>query len=284
MMQLSEPKDDFTKVLDACWEGITGNNSLKNRLSDSRAALENEATNYVALGAVGELYSIHATVHAKDVDPIVVADLRKSELVNLYETYFRGIEKPGRIIYDALLASANEKCPFCGGIGRPRNLDHYLPKAYFPQFSVLPKNLIPSCRDCNMDGKGPGFATTAGDQIIQPYLDSAHFFEEQWVFANYKPGNNEPGVIEYFVNPPEHWDEFDKCRVKKHFNDFDISIRFSKEAGARLITLMPQIDSLLSIGLTIEEIKTTLLQTSIDSSPFVNHWERVMCLALMNAL
>jgi hypothetical protein len=82
--------------------------------------------------------------------------------------YFVPEEKPARTIYDSLLNSAKEKCPFCGGIGTPRNLDHFLPKAHFPQFSVLPRNLIPACRDCNMDGKGHAFATNAEDQIILP--------------------------------------------------------------------------------------------------------------------
>lgn len=39
-------------------------------------------------------------------------------------------------------------CPMCGGSGA-RTLDHYLPQAHFPEFSVLSLNLLPSCGICN---------------------------------------------------------------------------------------------------------------------------------------
>lgn len=39
-------------------------------------------------------------------------------------------------------------CPMCGGSGA-RTLDHYLPQAHYPEFSVLSLNLIPSCGICN---------------------------------------------------------------------------------------------------------------------------------------
>lgn len=40
------------------------------------------------------------------------------------------------------------RCPFCG-INESSTLDHYLPKERYPEFSVFPKNLVPSCAVCN---------------------------------------------------------------------------------------------------------------------------------------
>ncbi|ADM08203.1 hypothetical protein PB2503_00612 [Parvularcula bermudensis HTCC2503] len=40
------------------------------------------------------------------------------------------------------------RCPFCG-IGETSTLDHYLPKEEYPEFSVFPNNLVPSCSVCN---------------------------------------------------------------------------------------------------------------------------------------
>lgn len=40
------------------------------------------------------------------------------------------------------------RCPFCG-ISELSTLDHYLPKELYPEFSVFPKNLVPSCAVCN---------------------------------------------------------------------------------------------------------------------------------------
>lgn len=40
------------------------------------------------------------------------------------------------------------RCPFCG-ISESSTLDHYLPKERYPEFSVFPENLVPSCAVCN---------------------------------------------------------------------------------------------------------------------------------------
>ncbi|HBP6267119.1 HNH endonuclease [Pseudomonas aeruginosa] len=40
------------------------------------------------------------------------------------------------------------RCPLCG-ISESSTLDHYLPKEQYPEYSVFPSNLVPSCAVCN---------------------------------------------------------------------------------------------------------------------------------------
>lgn len=285
MLKLERPAYTFEQVIESCCQGITGNEVLLQKLNSDGYLLNDDASKYVELASTENLYNIPPTPNIRGYDPVIAGQLTKSDLLKLYETYFVGQGKPGRLIYNALLVAANEKCPFCGGIGRPRNLDHLLPKAHYPQFSVLPVNLVPSCRDCNMDGKGDDFPATGADQILHPYLDNEQYFNEQWIFARYLAGSDgEPGVIMYFVDPPEHWEAAQKLRAKKHFDDFELDLRFSKEAGPRLVTYLSQIQALLNISLDLDSAKSTILYPAINAAPFVNHWERVMCLALMNDL
>jgi hypothetical protein len=49
---------------------------------------------------------------------------------------------------DLLKRISVARCPFCG-ISESSTLDHYLPKEQYPEFSVFPKNLVPSCAVCN---------------------------------------------------------------------------------------------------------------------------------------
>lgn len=49
---------------------------------------------------------------------------------------------------DLLKRTSVARCPFCG-ISESSTLDHYLPKEQYPEFSVFPKNLVPSCAVCN---------------------------------------------------------------------------------------------------------------------------------------
>ncbi|MCL6744185.1 HNH endonuclease signature motif containing protein [Kosakonia sp. R1.Fl] len=285
MLKLKQPAYTYADMLTRCREGITGNPGLLLKVNEAIADLQTLAASYRASVSTGELYTIQPLQKKDEEDPIVVGRLTKSDFVKLYSNYVVGKKKPARDIYDALMTAANEKCPFCGGIGRPRNLDHYLPKAHYPQFSILPINLVPACRDCNMDGKGEAFAKNEAEQIIHPYLDDSRYYDEQWISARYLVGtNDEPGVIEYFVSPPADWDDAHKQRVEKHFNDFYLSLRYSKEAGARLVVLLALYSSVLQLSGDKNAAKDLIFQTIINKSPFVNHWERVMCLALMSDL
>lgn len=285
MLRLDSPTCTYEQAIDSCCQGITGNAKLLRKVDDNIDLLKDSADGYMVSASKGELYTIPSITDNGNVDPIVIGQLKKSDLLKLYSTYFVDRDKPGRNIYNSLMAAVNDKCPYCGGIGLPRNLDHYLPKARYPQFSILPLNLVPSCRDCNMDGKGDDFATHEEEQVLHPYLDNDRYFQEQWIFARYIPGLGcEPGVIEYFVQPPQHWHHVHKSRVKKHFDDFCLGLRFSKEAGPRLVTFLAQIQELTRLNLQIDAAKSVILQPVIDAAPFLNHWERVMCLALMSQL
>ncbi len=285
MMRLSKPKYSFKKTIEACKAGITGNPSLRDKLLASASDLEALEVQYLDLADIGRLYMIPPINTDGNKDPRVICILNKSHLVQIYDQYFVPKSKPAGKIYNALLNAAKEKCPFCGGIGTPRNLDHFLPKAHFPQFAVLPLNLVPVCRDCNMDGKGHAFATNAEDQIIHPYADDGRFFLEQWIFATYHEGNGaKPGEFEYYTLPPDNWSAVDKARVKNHFKDFNLAKRYGTKAGQRLGTELLQIKNMKQIGFDREIIKSILLQPGVDAAPFANHWQMGMYQALMHTI
>jgi hypothetical protein len=285
MMRLSEPEYSCEQTLDTCIAGITRNAGLRHKLSIGKPDLMLAEAQYTNAADAGELYTIPSINTDGNADPVVINGLKKSELIRIYDQYFVPESKPARKIYDALLNAAKEKCPFCGGIGMPRNLDHFLPKAHFPQFSVLPRNLVPACLDCNLGEKTQSFAIDAEDQIIHPYIDSERFFSEQWIFATYHAGNDgEPGEFEYFVSPPEGWREIEKQKARKHFRDFGLARRYATKAAEHLGTVLLQIKYLRQAGMDSETISTALLRPGVDASPFVNHWQKGMYQALMSVL
>ena len=286
MMRLSEPQYSCEETVDECLNGITGNADLRRKLVDSKPALVAMETPYTEAAANGELYTIEPINHTDEIpDPVAVNTLIKSDLIKIYDQYFVPEAKPARKIYDSLLNAAKEKCPFCGGIGTPRNLDHFLPKTHFPQFSILPCNLVPACRDCNMDGKAQAYASTPEDQIIQPYVDGNKFFTEQWIYATYnKAANDEPGEFEYYTSPPDDWSEIDKQRISKHFIIFNIAKRYGTKAAEQLGTVLEQIKRLKERDLDNQTVIDVILQPGIDKAPFVNHWQYAMYQALINSL
>jgi hypothetical protein len=233
----------------------------------------------------GTLYLIQPV--DEDTDPVdaLIGLLSKSDLIKMYDQFLVDKEKPARRIYDGIKNAAKDKCPFCGGIGSPRTLDHFLPKAHFPQFSVLPINLVPSCRDCNMEGKAQGFARKAKEQYIHPYRDKGTFFADQWIFARYKHcQDQEPGDFDYYVSPPAGATSLDTARVSLHFKDFDLARRYGIKAGELLQTVLAQICAMKMKGIDNHDIVECLLQPGVDNAPFVNHWQRGMYQALIEHL
>lgn len=286
MMKLNRPTYTFDQVLRLLEQGITGNRELRAKLVAAKSLLGPLDVSYIVSAATGELYGIKPLQASKNTDPLVVGTLTKSELVKLYEQYLVPDSKPARKVYDAILNAAKEQCPFCGGIGTPRNLDHFLPKVHFPQFSVSPYNLVPACRDCNMDGKDEAYATVAKNQIIQPYLDKEHFFKQQWIFARYHPDpeESEPGHFEYYLKPPTNWSGVDKQRVNRHFIDFSIASRYATQAGKTLKTVLSQIRRNQNKGVPDKEVIKDLLEPGVQESPFSNHWQCGMYQALILSL
>ena len=64
------------------------------------------------------------------------------------------------------------ECPYCL-VSQSATLDHALPKAVFPEFAVLSKNLVPCCDECQR-GKGSRWKTaTGGRRHPHPYYDPA---------------------------------------------------------------------------------------------------------------
>lgn len=271
MRKLQLPACTARDAIEICIKGI-GLKDLKRRVDSDKDELLSCAAIYEDGARNGQLSGIVALSKTAGENPLVSKELKKKELVGLYENYFRKIGKPGRQLYDALMVAADEKCPMCGGIGRPRNLDHFLPKAFFPQFSVLPINLVPACRDCNMDGKGEAYAQRECEQLIHPYLDSELFFTDQWIACEVIA--SDPWVLRYHPSPPENWSDVDSLRAIKHFNDFDLAKRYSILAAEELSTVLSVRSGFLK-DTTPEEFAEYLHSVG-DAQLTVNHWKATM--------
>lgn len=258
-------------------EAISGIGSAAARAAHTAAFVDstNIETTYVDGARATTLYSF-PRITSNDDDPVVLGSLCKSHLTKLYTQYFVPDTKPARRIYEAIKVAANGKCPLCGGVGHVRTLDHYLPKANFPVYSVLPANLVPCCRDCNSE-KLNAFSITRGGQTIHPYFDHPRFFEERWIHARVIP--SDPPVLEFFVAPPPHWHTDDQARAQAHFVEYGLADKFSVEAGADLPETIQTRRTTMAAN-TPEEFSAYLAEKGKTATLPVNNWRRVMFSAL----
>jgi 5-methylcytosine-specific restriction endonuclease McrA len=207
---------------------------------------------------------------------LISTGLTKKHLTDLYETHMVGSAGRSRQIYDDILVAGGDLCPFCGGRGHVHTLDHFLPKANFPLYSVLPANLVPCCRDCNT-GKNSSIGTQISEQTLHPYLDNDKYFEQRWVHADVCKTN--PIVLKFKCSPPSEWTGVEKLRVQRHFLIYRLSSRFGVQAGAELARLVDLRINSLRI-LSPEDFKAYLVDSANSSGFDLNGWSRTMYAAL----
>ena len=82
------------------------------------------------------------------IAPIPSMRLIKDPLISLYD------KKPSdfEAIYSHTISLNNSICAYC--LIRPANeVDHFLPKNEYPEYSLFAKNLLPICSKCNKNRK-----------------------------------------------------------------------------------------------------------------------------------
>jgi 5-methylcytosine-specific restriction endonuclease McrA len=275
MRKLNIPAIDFRYAFGECVNGVGSAATQQNYMQNVTTHVQIEQQ-YSQLAASGDLFGLPRFQSGPGLDQVVHGQLRRSELTKLYTQYLVPKGKPARVIYEELKVTANGKCPFCGDIGHVTTLDHFLPKANFPIYSVCPNNLVPCCRDCNSE-KLNSYATTKGGQTLHPYFDANHFFSTQWVTASVIPGD--PPVVEFHVSPPQNWSADDQQRVTSHFDEYLLAEKFGREAAADLPETMHMRRTIMH-NLSQQEFSDHLLERSANLHFPVNNWRRVMFSAL----
>ncbi|CYU72338.1 HNH endonuclease [Streptococcus suis] len=101
--------------------------------------------------------------------PETVLGIEKSKLKELYK-YFYSSESSFR---KQLYKLTPRYCPICDAEWgyASHTLDHILPESKFPQFAILPLNLVPTCYRCN-HSKSSTVGYEADQGVFNPYFNS----------------------------------------------------------------------------------------------------------------
>jgi len=225
MRFLGIPSDSTLELYKACSSGV-GSKEQKDRLANYIERVVNASDIYKLRCEDNQLHILIREYVAKN-KLHTVPYVSKKEFKLLYE-YQTQKDRPGRDIYNRLIVTPQRRCPFCS-VGTVKNLDHFIPKAHFPVFAVTPLNLVPSCRDCNMDKKSD-FSTEIREQTLHPYFDNVS--DVQWLFAEVVD-ESLPPVIEYFVDASSIQSSALASKVEAHFSGYDLGNIFMDQAAVR---------------------------------------------------
>lgn len=231
MRRLSKPELDPGEVYASCVSGVPAAD-LAARFNAAAADVLALANLYEGRASTNELHLFPPSPWG-DGAALALGELTKDELTALYTNHMAKRDQPGRPCYDLIMSTAPlGKCPFCG-FGQVSTLDHFLSKARYPSFSVLPINLIPACTDCNK-GKGAG-VLDAQNQIPHPYFEGSRIETDAWLYASVR--ETSPATAAFSATPPDNWPTDLSRRVVNYFRDLNLATRFSIEAASELASL-----------------------------------------------
>lgn len=267
------PRPDFSPkvVYTSCVSGVTATD-LATRFNAATADIVDLANSYEIRAASNELYLFPSSPWGGGTD-LTLGELTKDELTSLYTDHMVKRDQPVRSYYDRIKSLAPlGKCPYCG-FGQVSTLDHFLSKARYPSFSVLPINLIPTCADCNK-GKVAG-VLDAENQIPHPYFEGLSIETDTWLYASVK--ETTPATAMFLVRPPDHWPVELARRVITYVRDLKLASRFAIEADSELSALsdfLGQLETSQRIGSYLE------LMTHTERSHRRNSWQAALYEAL----
>ena len=191
------------------------------------------------LGKMRELYEFYE----KHKEELFILKSYKSGLdENEKDMITRGYESNCEII-NSLKSRVKELspiCPYCL-INSSYQCDHYLPKnkTSFPEFSILPINLIPVCWECN-NGKSDSAFWDSYRKFINVYFDKIP--EERFLYTEIMIKGKTP-LITFKVDLSKiSWD-ISKI-LYSHITELNLCFRYNKISWTIISEIVAQIESL----------------------------------------
>lgn len=195
------------------------------------------------------------------------ANQRKKSLIGLYTP------KNENLPFQQLEAMRKRNglvvCPSCGEPGRPRTLDHYLPKDIFPELAVLLLNLTPMCDWCQGE-KLTDYVTEDGQKrYIHPYFDDVSRPLFSIIFT---PPFATPSIE---IAVKEELPEELRSLVKSHLKGVDFLTRFKEYFKTRYISVLRKAQKCRQAG-TIGFQQTLGLLLDMEEGKSINSWDAVL--------
>lgn len=268
MRPLKKPIDDPFTVYSQCISGV--------KSDPQRAKFISVAPLIAQAGSRYDIYASIKQLHLLTREPTIGATVTVEEMKELYASSMSSRTGTARRVYDGIVNGApNRTCPLCG-VGTVSSLDHHLPQSKYPEYILVPANLIPACADCNK-AKLAKFPKQADQQTIHPYFDD--YTQEMWLHAEVIEMS--PPALRFRADAPSHWAPVDRQRVERHFEVFKLGRLFTSNAGNELGTIRSHLVNRLngdeaSIRLHLEE------QAASCRAAYLNSWRTATYEALSN--
>lgn len=160
-----------------------------------------------------------------------------------------------------------QRCPYCL-VRMPDQWDHFLPKDHFPEYSVLPINLIYVCGSCNL--KKLNVMYSHPREVLNVYFDQIP--NKEVLKCEVSTINNIP-KIRYFIDSQDN--SYEVQILRRHFEAFNLGRLYLGEGKTVISTFIEEMALRYPGGLNQEKLSEELsIQfQKIPLAMGINHWE-----------
>lgn len=209
------------------------------------------------------------------LDALILDKAMKDKLKSLYSYDAYMFRKLRRILTVDINSRPNVLCPNCT-INTINSFDHYLPQSEFAEYVDNPKNLIPSCTECN-GHKSSAWRKDGKRLFLNLYIDDLP--QEQYLFATLTIADDEKSVdVKFEVKNQEGKLDVDLyAKIFYHYDKLELCKRFSDHREKVLSSLANEIYTLKD-SLSDELIKSVIRSSVVNDRERYgyNYWVAVM--------
>ncbi|MEG0360529.1 MAG: HNH endonuclease [Longicatena sp.] len=211
---------NYNELLNACIDRIQDIDRRK-RFIKVKSLLEKDKKLYLSKANLSDYHLIQRKkLHSSELSVDNHKWLYDERLVK---------SKAGRVYYQKIMSS-QEICLYCG-VRDVETLDHFLSKGQYPNYSVLPENLVPCCSKCNtLKGDYDISAIKKEDYFLHPYHDDLN--KIKWLNGDIKFIKNEL-LFDFYIDSTHITNEQEQ-RLQKMFDIIEIRELYANKASRKL--------------------------------------------------
>jgi|SRR5215218_4341044 len=228
------------------------------------------------LAASGSVFAAYDTYtgSADDLVALDPADTTPASAADLEGNYDSG-SRATQALKGAIFAhNAGGRCCLCAQ-APAATLDHYLPKAEYPEFSILPSNLVPACWRCN-HAKRALFVDSDAALFVHSYLDALPT-DVRFLYADIDDNDGEL-IVAFRIAPPDAIGDALAARIHTHFLGLRLADYYLGEAVNEISERRAAIAELLGAGAPADVLRDYLEREarSVATDKGINYWRFVL--------
>jgi len=206
-------------------------------------------------------------------------DISKIDLSKLYSYRNSNIQKLKIEVTTLENNRVLNTCQNCT-INEVNTLDHFVNKGEFPEFSVHPKNLHPSCSVCN-SYKGDNWREDGEVIFLNLYIDKLP--NKQYLFVELEFEND---IIypKFFIDNRNNLPDKTFSKIENHYNKLFLCERFRTNSYSVITSLQNTLIT-YSKKLTIKDLRELVQETAFNNMSHFgeNYWKSILEIAIVDS-